>query len=258
MDGQSHKADGLFRGYLMLTLIAALVLTATHMLAGRLSKLHQLPRSRWLSAAGGVAVAYVFVHLLPELADGQRVMEDSGFHPLRYLEHHAYLLALGGLVCFYGLERLIKQHRDERPDGAPSHAGVFWLHIGAFAGYNALIGNILANRDPGQMLELVWYTVAMALHFMVNDVALQHDHQDLFARRGRWILAGSTLIGWAVGSVIELSELGVSALTAFIAGAIILNVLKEELPTERNSRFGAFLLGSLGYSFLLLLMQPSQ
>ena len=93
----------------MLTLIAALVLTATHMLAGRLSKLHQLPRSRWLSAAGGVAVAYVFVHLLPELADGQRVMEDSGFHPLRYLEHHAYLLALVGLVCFYGLERLIKQ-----------------------------------------------------------------------------------------------------------------------------------------------------
>ncbi|MBK3757075.1 hypothetical protein [Stutzerimonas frequens] len=242
----------------MLTLIAALVLTATHMLAGRLSKLHQLPRSRWLSAAGGVAVAYVFVHLLPELADGQRVMEDSGFHPLRYLEHHAYLLALGGLVCFYGLERLIKRHRDERPEGAPSHAGVFWLHIGAFAGYNALIGNILANRDPGQMLELVWYTVAMALHFMVNDVALQHDHQDLFARRGRWILAGSTLIGWAFGSIIDLSELGVSALTAFIAGAIILNVLKEELPTERNSRFGAFLLGSLGYSFLLLLMQPSQ
>ncbi|MDH2244147.1 hypothetical protein N5J70_19580 [Pseudomonas sp. GD03909] len=238
----------------MLTFIAVLLLTATHVLAGRLSELHQLPRSRWLSAAGGVAVAYVFVHLLPELAHGQKVMEDSGFHPLRYLEHHAYLLALIGLASFYGLERLIKQHRSERSDGEPSHASVFWLHIGAFAGYNALIGYILANRDPGQELELIWYTVAMSLHFMVNDVALQHDHQRLFAQRGRWILAGSTLVGWAFGAIIELSELGVSAVTAFIAGAIILNVLKEELPSERNSRFGAFLLGSLGYSFLLLLM----
>jgi hypothetical protein len=238
----------------MLTLIAALALTATHVLAGKLSKLHRLPRSRWLSAAGGVAVAYVFVHLLPELAQGQQVMEESGFHPLRYLEHHAYLLALLGLACFYGLERLIKQHRSERPDDEPSHAGVFWLHIGAFAGYNALIGYILADRDPTQELELIWYTVAMALHFMVNDVALQHDHQKLFAKRGRWILACSTLVGWAFGTAIELSELGVSTVTAFIAGAIILNVLKEELPTERNSRFGAFLLGSLGYSLLLLLM----
>lgn len=63
----------------MLTFIAALVLTLTHLAAGRLSKLHSLPRSRWLSMAGGVAVAYVFVHLLPELAQGQQVMEDSGF-----------------------------------------------------------------------------------------------------------------------------------------------------------------------------------
>ncbi|EWC39906.1 hypothetical protein GFL09_06625 [Pseudomonas stutzeri] len=237
----------------MLTLIAALVLTATHLLAGKLHELHRLPRSRWLSAAGGVAVAYVFVHLLPELARGQQVMEDSGLHPLRYLEHHAYLLALIGLACFYGLERLIKSHRSEHPDEAPSHASVFWLHIAAFAGYNALIGYVLANRDPGRALELIWYTVAMSLHFMGNDVALQHDHQQLFARRGRWILATATLVGWGFGTIAELSDLGVSAVTAFIAGAVILNVLKEELPSERNSRFGAFLLGALGYSFLLLL-----
>lgn len=238
----------------MPTLIAALVLTFTHLLAGQLRHLHQLPRSRWLSVAGGVAVAYVFVHLLPELAQGQEVIEDSGFHLLRYLEHHAYLLALIGLACFYGLERLIKSHRSDLPDEAQSHAGVFWLHIAAFAGYNALIGYILANRESEQLVELVWYTLAMSLHFLVNDVALQSDHQQLFARRGRWILATAALAGWAAGQITQLSTLGVSAVTAFIAGAIVLNVLKEELPSERNSRFGAFLMGSLGYSLLLLLL----
>jgi len=238
----------------MPTLIAALVLTFTHLLAGRLDELHQLPRSRWLSVAGGVAVAYVFVHLLPELAHGQRVIEDSGFHPLRYLEHHAYLLALIGLSCFYGLERLIKAHRSDLPDDADTHASMFWLHIGAFAGYNALIGYILANRGADRPVELIWYTVAMSLHFLVNDVALQSDHQRLFVRRGRWILAASALVGCGTGLLTELSELAVSAVTAFVAGAIVLNVLKEELPTERNSRFGAFLAGALGYSALLLLL----
>src|SRR3546814_14771172 len=111
------------------------------------------------------------------------------------------------------------------------------MHIVAFARDNALIGHILANRDSGQALELVWYTVAMSLHFMVNDVALQHDHQDLFARRGRWILAGATLIGWAFGSVIELSELGVSAVTAFIAGAIILNEIGRASCRERVCQY---------------------
>ena len=89
---------------------------------------------------------------------------------------------------------------------------------------------------------------AGVIHDLVRETLLD------LARSGRWILAAATLVGWAVGATTKLSELGVSAVTAFIAGAIILNVLKEELPSERNSRFGAFLLGSLGYSGLLLLL----
>ena len=41
---------------------------------------------------------------------------------------------------------------------------------------------------------------------------------------------------------------------AFIAGAIILNVLKEELPEERQSRFIPFILGVVLYGALLLLL----
>jgi len=58
-----------------------------------------VPRSRWLSAAGGVSVAYVFMHLLPELAEGQAAIEgeeggaeaeDAAPGPVfGFLEHHA-------------------------------------------------------------------------------------------------------------------------------------------------------------------------
>lgn len=235
--------------------IAALVLATVHMVAGRLRKLNRLPRSRWLSMAGGVSVAYVFVHLLPELARGQEVIDSSEIRFLSFLEHHAYLLALLGLAAFYGLERLIKQHRRKLKDHEQPHAGVFWLHISAFAVYNALIGYLLVHGESNTTTTLVLYCIAMGLHYLVNDFALQSDHKALFSHRGRWLLSAMPLAGWALGMATEVSELAVSALTAFVGGSIILNVLKEELPEERNSHFGAFLSGALGYSVLLLSFQ---
>ena len=200
-------------------------------------------------------MAYVFVHLLPELARGQKVMSGSDIALLSYLEHHAYLLALLGLVVFYGLERMIKKHRNEIPEHHESHPAMFWLHVGSFAIYNGLIGYLLVHGESERATELVLYCIAMGLHFLVNDFALQGAHKDLFSRRGRWVLAIMPVAGWALGSATEVSELAVSALTAFVGGSIILNVLKEELPEERNSRLGAFLAGSIGYSALLLAIQ---
>ena len=234
------------------TFLAALVLMMVHLFAGRLHSMGDLPRSRWLSAAGGVAVAYVFIHLLPELAQGQKVLEDSEVGLPGYLEHHVYLLALIGLACFYGLERLIKAHRRKVDDRAESHPGMFWLHIGAFSAYNGLIGYLLVHRQSDAVGELLLYAVAIALHFLVNDFALQSAHHRLYNRSGRWILAASALAGWGLGVVTQLSDSAISAMTAFLAGAIVLNVLKEELPEERNSRFSAFLIGAAGYSVLLL------
>lgn len=41
-------------------------------------------------------------------------------------------------------------------------------------------------------------------------------------------------------------------LVAFLGGGVIVNVLKEELPEERESRFSAFGLAGLAYAALLL------
>ncbi len=92
----------------LLALLAAIVLTAVHLLSGRLRFLGGVPRSAWLSAFGGISVAYVFMHLLPELAEGQKAIEGAGGDEaalLGFLEHHVYLMALLGLIVFYGVER---------------------------------------------------------------------------------------------------------------------------------------------------------
>ena len=44
------------------------------------------------------------------------------------------------------------------------------------------------------------------------------------------------------------------ALSSFLAGGIVLNVLKEELPEDRDSSFLPFALGVAGYGALLVLI----
>jgi hypothetical protein len=56
---------------LLQTLLVAVALASVHMFAGRLRFLDVTPRSVWLSSAGGASVAYVFLHILPDLARGQ-------------------------------------------------------------------------------------------------------------------------------------------------------------------------------------------
>ena len=52
----------------LVTLLMALAFSAVHLFVGRLRFLDATPRSRWLSFSGGVAVGYVFLHVMPELA----------------------------------------------------------------------------------------------------------------------------------------------------------------------------------------------
>lgn len=237
------------------TLLAALGLSLVHLFAGKLRFLHGIPRSRWLSAAGGVAVAYVFVHLLPELAEGQTVLERAATEALGFLEHHEYLVALTGLIMFYGLERAAKRSRRQqwemRAEDTTS-PGVFWLHMTSYSVYNGLIGYLLLHRVSPGIISLLLYFMAMGLHFVVSDYGLREDHKQAYTRIGRWIPAFAVVLGWGLGVLIEIPELVSTALVAFLAGGIVLNVLKEELPKERESRFSAFVLGSVGYAALLI------
>ncbi len=92
----------------------------------------------------------------------------------------------------------------------------------------------------------------MALHLSVNDYGLRSHHKELYHRVGRWVLAGSVLAGGVLGIAVPLPELALLVPLAFLAGGVVLNVLKEELPEERESHFGAFALGVVGYTALLL------
>ena len=239
----------------IVSLLAVVGLALVHLFSNRLRFLDVTPRSVWLSIFGGISVAYIFVHLLPELAEGQETVAEAVGEGLAFLESHIYLVALLGLAIFYGLERAASSsRRSEREAGKEDSTtkGIFWLHVSSFAVYNALIGYLFLHRLATGLEDLLLFFVAMALHFVVNDHGLREHHKDAYLRKGRWVLAAAVVLGWVVGLLTEIPEVAIAVLTAFLAGGVIMNVLKEELPEERESRFWAFALGAALYAAVLL------
>lgn len=244
----------------MLPALAATLLAAIHVLAGRLRGLDGVPRHALLSAGSGVSIAYVFLHLLPEVAASQEHLGEVARGPLLGLiETHAWLLALAGLVAIYAVEVLARRARRDGAPGArvrgvtePRRDVVGWVGVGTYAAYNAVVGYLLVEQARRSTSSLVLFAVAMAVHFVVNDHGLEEHHGDLYRRVGRWVVAAGVLVGVVIASVSHVSEAALGATIAFLGGGIVMNVLKEELPAERQARLAPFLGGAVVYGLLLL------
>ena len=232
----------------------AVLFAMIHIFVGQLRFLSKTPRSRWLSFSGGVAVAYVFLHLLPELSSHGAEFQDALNVSRVLATSTVYALALAGLTIFYAMERALQQSRGERRSeegrDRPAH-GVFWLHIALSSLLIVIIAYLLNHREDTSPAGLALYTVAMTLHFVTADFGTRSDHPELYDHAGRWVLVAATAVGWIAGTVIEVSEVAIGCLFAFLGGGIVLTILKEELPKESESRLLPFVGGVMLYGVLV-------
>ena len=238
-----------FHNTTLLFILGLLILLLTHLFGYRLKFVNSLPRSKWLSLCGGISVAYIFIHLLPEIEHYQREIASET------MELFIYIAALTGLVIFYGLERLIwlKHKKNTTAEDIENSSSEFWLHIISFALYNFLVGYLLLRREDADPFALALYVVAMSFHFLVNDFGLVQHHGDLYRHYGRWIISAGIAIGAIVGYFVPLQALVIALLFSFLAGSTILNVLKEELPDQGKSNFKSFVAGAVLYTAIILL-----
>ena len=224
-------------------LAAAVALVAVHFATPRLSFLSNAPRSRWLSFAGGASIAYVFLHLLPEMAHGAELLGEE-----TALGFSIWGVGLAALVGFYGIERMVQREATRREGtDADTHPGIFRVHLVSFAVYNLVTGYLLVQREG----TLALFAIAMGLHLVTTDFGLLELFRRGYMALGRWVLSGALLGGWAIGAATEVPETAVIVVTAVLGGGVILNVLKEELPPQRDSRFGALVLGVVAFGALI-------
>lgn len=230
---------------LLLSLIAASGLALLHVLAPRLHG-EALDRPIWVSVAAGMSVAYVLVQLLPELAEEQRMwLEDRPHRPLYWLDRQVYVAAMLGMILALGTNYLSLAR--EKPTAR------FWINTGWAALHSWIVGAVGLHVD--RLAALLLALVAFGAHFLVNDHSLLTVHPRAFARYGRWVLAGALMLGWVMTANRQPHIVVVAGLLGILSGSIILTVIKEELPEDRQkARFPMFVFGAVTYAVLLLAM----
>lgn len=231
-----------------LTLVA--VLAVVHLLPGSVRR-DGGSRPRIVSAGGGASLAYVVVYMLPEVNEAVVEATESTVGSAEFFTRdvEVYVVVLAGFLTFYVVHVLASRRTDADTDSSPT---VFWAHVASFAGYNALVGYLVFHQELPGLTAVVLYTVAMGLHFLVTDAGLRRHHGATYDRLGRWVLAGAIALGGLVGSVTEVEPGPLAVLFAFLAGSVVFNVTKEEVPDPESSRLSAFLFGGVGYTLVVL------
>ena len=218
----------------------------------------QKGRRRFLSFAGGVSVAYTFVHVLPGLhAIRELHTQFPGTFKVLFPEYSVYLWTMAGFLVFYGLETMMTSPR-QGPENRVGHGGGAapwrpWIHMAGFALYTWILTYMMVWTGKGA-LSLCLFAVAMGMHIFTISCTLSSHYHEVYDRRGAYLLALASLGGWACALTLNLPDQLVLTLVAFVIGGVVVNAAIAELPEEKEGRYWSFLTGATAYTALLLVL----
>lgn len=226
----------------MSSIAALFILAAVHLFANQAQVVGLIWHGRFLSFAAGISFAYVFVDLLPTLELAQPILKETFSAALPYLDRHAYLIALLGVLFFYGLHGSTLQSTTRN----------FWLSILGTLFFNFFVGVSLADSSNPDIQPLYLFTIALGMHYFVNDHNAAMDAPLLYQSEARWGLVLALFGGYIIGKLMDVPPAVEAIIIPFLAGGVLLNVLRYELPKREKVGYLFFVLGSLLYTALLL------
>ena len=196
---------------------------------------------RWLSAVGGIGIAYVLLKLIPEVAEIQgAITGDPGT-----IDKAAIYLILVGIVLSYGVDRA------ENVYGATVGTAITSLTARSISG--VIIGYAVTDylNDIG---PLIVFTIAVGFHYLAFDHELVHHFGTTYTRFGRWAISACVVLGALLGALdLTTGAWGLVAV-ALVAGAILYDAFRHEMPDLSRADFGAFSIAALLYGIVLILI----
>ncbi|MDO3385812.1 hypothetical protein QWI17_08180 [Gilvimarinus sp. SDUM040013] len=195
-----------------------------------------------LSICSGTALAYVFTYLMPKLALVQTKVTlglDEAF-PVLY-GHYVYLLALAGFLTFFALDQKIDHLQHSEGGPAPLKKALA-LQIVGYGIYSAQIGYLTTIANDPNIQSYIAASLIIGLHVVGVNHFIFHQNPAIFKSTLRWVYAGSTIVGWALGTFISSLEVPALLLNAFIAGGIIITAIRDELPGRSDKKPRVFYL----------------
>ncbi|MGB9978153.1 hypothetical protein [Methanobacterium sp.] len=246
------------------TLIVSLVFVGIHLGSTKIYGFSEHYKKKILSFSGGIASAYVFLDLLPliQRADPHlhAVLGNNPFIMV-FLEKAIFGVAFIGFLVFFILEYLAVKSRYNNAHRTTktlketnASRNVFYVHLGLIALVSMIICYSLRFEILTTGLGVTIYTIALSLHFFISDRSMEEHYGKFYVKYGRYLLAFMPLIGWSLSVLFPEGESEAYILLAFVAGAVLFNVIKDELPRLGTGKPLFFFIGSLLYSGLILIL----
>lgn len=235
--------------------VITFILMACHYLSPLIKKIPHLNSRKIISFSGGIAVAYVFLHMLPELVEGNSsigklLLQTKSLTAL--LDLGIFIIALFGFNIYFGLEvlaaRVKLSHRS-------SIKNVYFLHLMMYGIYNFLITYTMPLRVQSGIPYAIMFTFVIGFHFIFVDRNFNQNFHRYFSTSGRLFLLSALFFGWLITALTNpMNIVLVSFMIAFLSGSVLYTVFREELPTTKKSSFIMFTAGILLLSIILILM----
>ena len=243
------EADRLLETGAATLVFSAVFLGGGHFYPGRLLTRNQ---GNLLSGSAGISLAYVFVHMMPELSGARQTFVKWTSVPKVFDGMVVYFLALIGFLVFFSLDRFSKKARLAQSEGGIPD---FDIKVVGFAAYVCLVSYLLVNNLENSLLASATYAVAMAVHFLTFDHGFREEPGGGYHRRGHLMLAAAAPIGWVLGLLFSLPQDILALMLGFLSGGVIVNSMITELPDENTGRLWPFLAGSILYSLILVTLR---
>ncbi|TDJ24237.1 MAG: hypothetical protein E2O58_06595 [Gammaproteobacteria bacterium] len=217
-------------------IVVIMAMGATHMLFPWFDRRAVAYRHLWVHFSGGIAVGYVTLYLLPKMTDFTLTVIRTEGPQWEILQYRLYLAFLAGLLGYLILERT--QYRQSR--GA---VVLPWIQGFALGTYNVLMGYFIFGFQRAGVFPYVLAGLVLCVHFVGVDHQIRERNRRAFDDYLRWIMTFCVLLGAVIAYVDNMPEQFVFTGSAFLGGAMLVNVMSEELPSPDSGSMKPFLTG---------------
>lgn len=188
-----------------------------------------------------MAIAYVFIKLMPELDKTHKLLGES-----------VNFIMLAGFTLFYILEHSAYNFEKKKKTRIDENSKlIFSIRLFFLWLYSWLLVFTLLEYIQESIFTTLLYVVVLCLHVISNDHSLIESNRSHFISRGRYILLLAPLLGWLGSVLIDTSNFISDIIIGFLAGFIMFRIFNEELPDHSKSNIVSFIAGVIFSTVIL-------
>ncbi|WP_226661768.1 hypothetical protein [Microbulbifer aggregans] len=204
-----------------------------------------------LSVSAGIGITYVFLTLLPKLAEVQALLNvTDAYTPVLPIGLQAYLVALAGFVVF-----LVTANKGLAEEFKVAKARVSFgevLIFGVFGLYYAQIGFLLGEWPSGNWFGYLVLVFAFGMHFVGINFHIWKRYPRRYPKFLRWVFCACLILGWIASLIAGQLSVWTKFATMFVAGGIIIMAIREEIPPEKDAHIVCFLVSVVAATAFIL------